>query len=148
MPKTAVKRTYAPRKKKRINRSTGVKTLKNKLWELCKRIIRLLYGNTCYTCGRTGLSGSQWHTGHFLPSSTCGIFLRFDLRNLRPQCYYCNINLGGNGAAFYHNLVLYEGQEYVDRLFRDKERITKGDAFFYKNLIDEYTLLIAELDGK
>jgi len=74
--------------------------LKKKLWELCKQACREQYGNVCYTCGRTGLEGSGWHTGHFIPSSVCGALLRYDLRNLRPQCYSCNINAGGNGAIF------------------------------------------------
>lgn len=99
--------------------------LKQKLWELCKQYIRKKYGNTCYTCGKTGLVGSSWQTGHFIPSSVCGGFLRYDPRNLRPQCYRCNIDLSGNGSLFYRLLVEREGQEYVDELFKDKQKIIK-----------------------
>lgn len=99
----------------------------------------------CFTCGKGGLSGSSWHTGHFIPSSTCGAYLRYDLRNLRPQCYYCNINLGGNGSAFYRRLLETEGQEYVDQLFADRKRIVKADAAFYSELIERYSQLTNKL---
>ena len=123
------------------------KRLKTALWELCKAIIRKTYGNTCYTCGRTGLEGSGWHTGHFIPSSVCGVYLRYDLRNLRPQCYYCNINLGGNGSAYYRRMVLDNGQEYVDVLFRDKDTVTKGDILFYQALVDKYQIILDSMVG-
>lgn len=141
----AIRRRKTARSAKKKARS--MKSLKAELWNLCKQIIRLKYGNTCYTCGKTGLEGSSWHTGHFLASSTCGIFLRYELRNLRPQCYYCNINLGGNGAAFYRNLVERESQAYVDKLFKDKELITKGDSAFYQTLVDNYTHILAGMVG-
>lgn len=31
-----------------------------------------------------------------------------------------------------------EGQEYVDQLFRDKEKITKSSVMFFENKIAEY----------
>ena len=126
-------------------RKKTTKSLKIKLWELCKQTVRKKYGNTCYTCGRTGLEGSNWHTAHFLPSSTCGAFLRYDLRNLRPGCYHCNINLGGNGAEYYRHMVLEVGQEAVDQLFRDKEKSIKADVIFYENKIAEYETLLRSL---
>jgi len=118
------------------------KQLKTKLWELCKQACREQYGNTCYTCGKTGLEGSGWHTGHFIPSSTCGASLRYDLRNLRPQCYNCNINLGGNGAIFYKRMVEREGQAYVDKIFQDKQKTVKADILFFLTLIKEYEDLL------
>lgn len=87
----------------------------------------------------------NWHTGHFLPASTCGNFIKYDLRNLRPQCYNCNINLGGNGAIYYQRLVETQGQAYVDQLFEDKKKIIKADNFFYLDLIDKYTEIYTAL---
>lgn len=127
---------------------TPVSKLKNKLWELTKKIIRRIYGNTCFTCSKKGLEGSNWQTGHFIPSSTCGASLRYDLRNLRPQCYHCNINGGGQGAEFYKRLVETEGQEYVDQLFRDKQVIVKADAQFYENLIEKAENLLESLNSR
>lgn len=128
--------------KKRRKGSTDIKKAKTKLWELCKQLTRKTYGNTCYTCGKKGLAGSSWQTGHFIASSIGGTYLRYDLRNLRPQCYRCNIDFSGNGAVFYRLLVGDCGQEYVDELFRDKERIVKADLPFYLGKIAEYEKLL------
>ena len=124
-----------------------IKALKTKLWELCKQITRKRYKNkdgtwNCFTCGRLIDGPAKAQTGHCIPSSACGAFLRYDLRNLRIQDYYCNINLGGNGSAFYKNLVEENGQEYVDELFRDKQKIIKADEIFYQNKINEYEKLL------
>ncbi len=108
--------------KKTRKKLPSISILKDRLWDLCKQIIRKQYGNVCFTCGATNLEGSNWQTGHFIASSICGAFLRWNIRNLRPQCFRCNISLGGNSAIFYRKLVLTVGQEYVDELFRDKER--------------------------
>lgn len=120
-----------------------VSRLKNKLWELCKQITRKTYANpdgswNCFTCGQRLDEPYKAQTGHFIPSSTCGAYLRYNLRNLRIQCYFCNINCGGNGAVFYERLVQEKGQKYVDELMRDKNKITKADVIFYLNLIEQY----------
>ena len=118
------------------------KQLQDKIWIICKRIIRARYGNTCYTCGKTGLEGSNWHTGHFIPKAACGAYLKYDLRNLRPQCYHCNINLGGNGGEFYRRMVAIEGQEYVDKLFQDKNIEVKAYEH-YSMILPLYKLMEA-----
>lgn len=114
------------------------KALKTKLWELCKNLIRAKYGNVCYTCDQPGLSASNWHTGHLIPRSVCGAYLKYDLRNLRPQCYNCNINRGGNGAEFYRRMVEREGQAYVDRIYLDK-KIICNERDRVIQLIEEYS---------
>lgn len=114
--------------------------LQKLLWVECKRIIRNKYGNSCYTCDAKGLEGGNWQTAHFIPNAAAGAYLRYDLRNLRPCCYHCNINLGGNGAEFYRRLVNKEGQEYVDELFRDKTKVIKAYDF-YLELLEKYKLM-------
>lgn len=120
-----------------------VTQLKKKLWEECRRLVIEQYGNTCFTCNKY-CEGSSRHVGHLIPSSTCGAFLRYDLRNLRIQCYHCNINGGGQGAEYYRRLVIEKGQEYVDQLFRDKNVSIKADAQWYENKIAEYKLITFE----
>lgn len=127
-----------PKKKK-----TPEKKLKEKLWELCKNLVRKRDGNVCIICNKTNLDGSGWHTGHFIPSSTCGAFLRYDLRNLHSSCYNCNINLGGNGAMFYKVLVEKYGQNFVDKIFQDKNNIIKADSTFYEEKIKQYEKILS-----
>ena len=116
-----------------------ISVLQRKLWEECKRLTREKYGYNCYTCGKTNLTPNDCHTGHFLPKASVGAYLKYDLRILRPQCYNCNINLGGNGALFYRKLVEQEGKKYVEQIFKDKNNIV--------NAFDHYTMLLEKYRG-
>ena len=131
-----MKRTGIKRKSK-----TLIAKLKNILWELCKSIVRRRDGTICVICGKENLDGSGWHTGHFIPSLTCGAFLRYDLRNLHSSCYYCNVNLGGNGALFLIRLEEEYGRPFVDQIIRDKNISIKANILFYQKKIEEYTEL-------
>lgn len=117
-----------------------ISLIQRKIWELCKQIIRKRYGNVCYTCSRTGLEGSNWHTGHMLAKASLGANLKYDLRLLRPQCYNCNINQGGRGADFIENMRRIEGNEYVDRILEDRKLIVKAYDF-YIQLLETYKKL-------
>jgi len=117
---------------------TPLRKVQDALWKECKRITLNKYGNTCYTCGRTNLEGSNCQLGHFIPSGACGALLRYDLRNLRIQCYHCNINLGGYGAEYYKRMVAEVGKKEVDKLFQDKQKSVKA--------IDHYTKILKEYE--
>jgi hypothetical protein len=117
-----------------------IKQLKTKLWEECKRITRKRHGNTCYTCGAYT---EHPHTGHFIPSSICSAAMRYDLDNLRPQCFRCNIHLSGNWVAYEAHLILDKGRDFPDQL-KQRNRDTIGkqyDILFYQAKLDEYTQL-------
>lgn len=81
-----------------------------------------------------------------IPSSVCGAFLRYDLRNLRYCCMRCNIHLGGNGAEYYRRMVLEIGQPAVDKIFQDKNNIIKADFIFYENKIREYQQAVGSME--
>lgn len=130
-----MKRTPIKRKSK-----TSLAKTKERLWQECRRIILQKYGNTCYTCGRTGLQGSNCHVGHFISSSVCSGALRYDLDNLRPQCYSCNIHKSGNWIAYEEHLTEEKGPNFVAEL-KKRNQETKGlkyDEIFYQNLINDY----------
>jgi hypothetical protein len=114
-----------------------ISTLQVKLWNECKRIIREKYGNTCYTCGATNLSGSNWHTGHLFAKASLGAFLKYDLRVLRPQCYNCNINQGGRGADFYSKMLEENGETYMWILAEDRKKTVKAYDH-YEQLLEKY----------
>lgn len=114
------------------------KQLKAKLWEQCKHHIRLRDGNTCFTCGKVGLTGSNQHTGHFIPSASGGAVLRYHPDNLKVQCYNCNINLGGNGAEYYRRMILNIGNTKTEMLFSLKNKSIKADSIFYMKMIELY----------
>lgn len=139
-----MKRSPLKRGKPKRRKKSEITKLSDSLWELCKILVRAKYGNTCFTCGKTGLTGSNWQTGHFIPRSTCGAFLKYDLRNLRPQCFHCNINLGGNGAVFYRRMVEAYGQEYVDEIFRDRNKLIVSSDYC-RILLVQYEREVSEL---
>lgn len=127
-----MKRTKLKKKSK-----DSISKVQRRLWDECKRIIRSRYGNECYTCGRKGLEGSNWHTGHMFAKASIGAYLKYDLRVLRPQCYFCNINCGGRGADFIERMRLIEGAEYVDGIVTDRIRTVKAYDH-YAGLLEEY----------
>lgn len=117
-----------------------ISKIQRDIWIEVKRIIRKRYKNTCYTCGKTGLEGVNWQTGHMIPKSVCGAYLKYDLRNLRPQCYACNINRSGMGALFIEKMRKIEGDKYVDDLLKDMQ-VTVKAYDFYLELLEKYRIL-------
>jgi hypothetical protein len=126
-------------KKSRLKRKSKseIRRVQDALWQECRRIIKKRYGNTCYTCGKTGLEGANWQIGHLIPKAALGAYLKYDLRVLRPQCYHCNINLGGNGATFLRRIEEEEGRGLVENIFLDRQRIVKAQDH-YEKLLKEY----------
>lgn len=143
MKRTPLKRGTSQMKRGKLRKKgkSEISKVQTKLWELCKQITRKKYGNVCYTCGAVGLSASNWHTGHLIPKASLGAFLKYDLRVLRPQCYHCNINLGGNGAEFYRRMIIEVGPTAVNEIIEDRQVEVRA-LEHYKKLIGEYEKLI------
>lgn len=108
--------------------------LERALWALCKAIVRAIHPNVCYTCGRPGLKGRNWQTGHMWKKSGLGAFMKYDLRILRPQCYHCNIDLDGNARAFERRMRKEIGEEKWAELEKDRRKSVRA--------YDHYTALI------
>lgn len=134
--------------KKRINRKskTPIALAKEQLWKSLRDLVRKRDGPVCVVCGKEGLTGANWHGGHFIPSSTCGLYLRYDWRNVHSSCYHCNINLGGNGAMFYRSLAAKYGEPFVENLFKDQQMEVKWGVQELVLLKDYYDSLIEKYD--
>lgn len=61
---------------------------------------------TCFTCGKR-LPWRETQVGHFKSRGHLG--LRWDLDNVKPQCFNCNVTLGGNLEEYAKRL----GEEMV-----------------------------------
>lgn len=131
------------KKSKQHKKTNPLPKLKKQLWELCRQITAERYPDICFTCDRP-VSGSNRQLGHGIPSSVGGVLLRYHLDNLRWQCYYDNINLGGNGGEFYRRLVDEIGQERVNNIYALKNETIKADKPWYEHKIDEYTTLLQD----
>jgi hypothetical protein len=144
MPKSKQKTDRKPSQGRKIApRAKSVPQLKKSLWELCKATVRARDKGICQACGATGLVGSNAQCSHLIASSICGAFLRYDLRNLYLCCFRCNISLSGNIATLYRNIEKQKGKAFMERLFEDKNKITKLDRQFLENKIAEYKALSA-----
>jgi endonuclease I len=128
------------------NSTQKISVIQRKIWEHCKRLTRQNYGHTCYTCGSTGLTGSNWHTGHLWAKASLGAYLKYDLRVLRPQCYNCNINRGGMGADFYKKMLNEIGQEKMEQLEKDRQVEVRAYDFYVK-LLEKYEKMAINIDN-
>lgn len=114
--------------------------LKKKLWELVRERVRETYGNTCYTCGKSNLIGSNRQVGHFIPKSICSTELAYDLDNLRIQCFACNIHKSGNWIEYEAHLMIEKGRTFPDKLKKRNQK-TKGKQYgrwWYEGEIKKY----------
>ena len=127
----------------------SLKSVKKKLWELCRQITFKRYGKHCYTCPQRDLVGANCQCGHAYPDGALGVEMAYDLRILRPQCFRCNINFGGMGAVFWRNLEGEMGKEKADALYLEcqssKGRPVKADVLWYLNKIAQYELILSAL---
>ena len=142
-----LKRAVGHSKPRRRRKKGELTKLKDQLWLLCRQITKKRYGNNCYTCGRHVPDGKGMHTGHYITSSLCSVPLRFDLRNLRPQCYHDNINLSGNWPAYKKAIEAEMGEGITAELIAFNEA-TKGKVYpeeWLEDKIKEYQAILSLL---
>jgi hypothetical protein len=141
----------------RRQRKSSLACLKRKLWSLFSSYVKERDGNVCFSCGASGLESHGWHAGHLFPAGAHGI-IRYEPKNVHSQCYRCNINLGGNGAAYSDRFIEVYGIEEFRRLSALSRTIKQWRAPEVEELIAalkrggaDYEMLYAErhavLDG-
>lgn len=115
------------------------------IWNEIKRIYKDK-GNTCYTCNRL-CDGSGRHIGHGKAKASLPVKYKYDTRNLKVQCYFCNINLGGASDIFIGKLEKEkEGLEFLNEACRNvdgvwyvkkEEDLSFDSRKFLENLLEE-----------
>lgn len=137
---------------------TPLAKAKEKLWKTLKELISKRDGNVCISCGQGGLEGYHKQGGHFIPSASCGGFLRYDLRNVFIQCSVCNLYRNGAGAEYTRALEKKFSPAFVDKVIADKQISIKLDVdyvdgmrAYYETLLDmtpkQLTKLTANYNG-
>lgn len=137
-------------KRKRLPK---IKTLRAKLWEATKTIIRARYMLSdklkptwaCYTCYKLITDPKKCHTGHLCPRASGGLLLYYSLDALRPQCDTCNRHRGGEGAVFLFKLMQEIGPEKVVTLLGIRGHDQKPTRAFFQSLLDERTETLKNL---
>lgn len=126
------------RGKPRRKSITPLAKAKSKLWNALKQLINKRDGDVCISCNAAGLVGHNKHGGHFIPSSSCGGFLRYDLRNVFVQCSTCNLFRNGAGAEYTRALEKSYGVEFVDKIIADKTVEIKLDIQYIERMTKYY----------
>lgn len=132
-------------KKTRIAKKskTPIAKAKAKLWKVLKQVIDIRDGCVCISCGAEGLSGHNKHGGHFIPSSSCGGFLRYDLRNVWVQCSTCNLFRNGAGAEYTRALEKKFSTKFVDKIIADKSVSIKLSIDYIESMTNYYESLLS-----
>lgn len=130
-----------------IRQDRDVRWYKKKTWETFSLYIRLKYADVngfenCVTCGAFK-HYKEMQAGHFIQGRHNSIL--FDERNVHPQCYHCNIGLGGNQLRYYRFMQNKYGEYVVkelENLDLEKRQFTKDELI---ELRTRYKLLINEM---
>ncbi len=118
-----------PKKKTKKPKAPSLSSLKEKVWQEFSLFIRLRDAkrfeelfpeshNTveCVTCKKpypaTGVGCAQ--AGHFIPGRKNAYL--FDERQVRAQCYNCNLRLKGNWPPYLEYMEDMFGKEAVDHM--------------------------------
>ena len=124
--------------------------LKKNLWKEFALHQKLVYSEDgehceCYTCGKWMKIGTKdCQAGHCLSKAAYSI-LYFDERAVRPQCYYCNINLGGSEYVFNENLKQEIGLAAWTDMYENRHQKVKRDRIWYVDQIAYYKEAIQDL---
>ena len=140
--------TPAIPKKAKKPKAKPLKWYRDKAWELTSKYVRLREAdedgyNRCVTCGITK-PWQELQAGHFVPQAQ-GNAARWDLRNINPQCFRCNINLGGNGAEYgpyIRDRYGDEGYRAIRALAGVTRQMRRAD---YEEIIDDMATRLAIL---
>lgn len=136
--------------KKKRKKLPKIKTIRAKLWDATKTLIRAKYavksGWECYTCATPITEPKKCHTGHLCPRVSGGLLLYYNLDALRPQCGTCNRHRGGEGAVFLFRLIQELGAERVVTLLVLRGQDQKPTRLFFQTLLDERIVMLKNLD--
>lgn len=91
------------------------KGIKDRCWQIIRRICEVRDGDKCYTCPKTGPE-HLWNAGHYKPVAVVGSnnTRAWDVRFIRRQCPFCNGAGQGEQARFRERLVKDLGKAVVE----------------------------------
>lgn len=130
-------------------KNKSLPTLNKKLWKIFSEYIRRKDAdssgyNKCFSCGSVK-HYKELDSGHYIPKSV-SLHLRFDERNVHPQCTACNRFRHGNLTEYAIALQEEYGQEILKTLDEVRHTQTKYNRFDYEGMIENYQQKLASLD--
>lgn len=118
--------------------------LKKEAWASFSRYIRArdclkttgsLEGGLCFSCGAY-TEYRHLHAGHFIPGRHYSVL--FDERQVRGQCFVCNIRRNGNWTGFYKHMVEIYGEAVIREMIDVAEQVVQVKDFQLIELKAEY----------
>ena len=141
-----------PRKsgiKGRRKKTDTTRALVNKLDRVFSRFVRMKHADndgqiSCVTCGKQ----AQWnevHAGHFVKRQHMS--LRWDERNVMPQCVRCNLHMGGRQDDYAAYIVNEYGHATFADLIAKKHETKKWTRPELEELIQKYSERVSLLEN-
>lgn len=93
----------------------------------------------CYTCSKP-MHWKEADAGHWVKRQHMAI--RWDERNVKPQCQRCNHFLGGAQDAFAVALLTEYGPDTLEELMRLKHATKKWSMHELRELFEQYRELL------
>lgn len=126
----------------------SLRKLEADLWTVFSKWVRLsnssINGNVdCFTCGKL-MHWKEADAGHYISRSHKA--LKFDRRNVRPQCFRCNRMLRGNQDEFAVRLQIVYGEGILQELNKLKWQEKRFTRIELTTQIDFYKGLIKDLE--
>ncbi len=123
--------------------------LKKELDKVYSRYIRLREADEngftqCVTCGVAKHWKDGMQAGHFC--SRRYLSLRFDERQVWPQCISCNMYHEGNMVSYAIFMQKKFGPDILEQLEKEKRQTVKYDRDWYKEKIAYYKEKVKELE--
>jgi len=98
----------------------------------------------CYTCRAVGRwKGDNFQAGHFLAGRSNAVL--FDDRQVRVQCYACNICRAGEQFIFGQKLREEVGEKVFSQILKSKNKVVKYSKKDYERMIQEFKEELKEL---
>lgn len=88
----------------------------------CLATTRSLEAGLCFSCGAL-TEYRHLHAGHFIPGRHYSVL--FDERQVRGQCFVCNIRRNGNWTGYYKHMVEIYGEPTIREMIDASERIVQ-----------------------
>jgi len=130
--------------KPKVKKPKTAAKLKKELWPIFSMHQKLVHSADgewcqCYTCEAPIKIGTTNCQGGHCVSKGSYKNLYFDERSVRPQCYHCNINLGGMHYDFCEKLKQEIGVDSFNEMIRHGKDAIKRSAIWYQEQIAYYS---------
>lgn len=136
-----------------LNKAVTLTKAKKRAWEAMSIYLRTLWTQKgfveCYTCGAHCFlkerPGKRVTVGHWVEGHSAVSYV--NEKYVRPQCYRCNMMLGGAQGEFRDRIRKELGDNVVDKLLLESKQTLSITPQQYLELQSYYKVKLKELTG-